>query len=136
MRTWNAPLLVLALLLLGGEWISAAETKESLKKRFEARHAKLLGYKTAGKVGETAGGYVMVVKAEYASDTAMNAVLEAENADRKALYAILAKEQGQTVAYIGRQNAIFKFKKAGPDEYFRGRDGVWRQKKEMLKKAQ
>ncbi len=115
------------------------ETRDQLKKKFEKRLGKLQEYKSANKVGETSKGYVEALDKKYLKDKDFKKLVDAENADRKKLYEIIAKEQStdkkkMTVAEVGKQNAIVKFKKAGAAEYFKGKDGKWRTKKEMLKK--
>ena len=132
-KLWTAVLAAAVFTLCTGIGLAAA-TKESLKKNFEARHPKILTLKTIGKVGETSKGFLEPVKVKFAPASKEQKMIEAENGDRSKLYAILAKEQNTTVEEVGRQNAIFKFKKAGLDDYFKGKVGTWRQKKEMLKK--
>jgi uncharacterized protein YdbL (DUF1318 family) len=112
----------------------ATPSKKELKKRFEDRHEQIVELKTAGKIGETTKGYLEAVTEEAAADKKVAALLEAENADRKALYGLLAGEQKTTVEAVARQNAIFKFKKAAKSELFKGKDGTWRKKADMLKK--
>lgn len=113
----------------------AGDSKDDLKKRFKERHDKLVEMKEDGKIGETYLGYVEAVKNEYAKDDAVKKLITAENEDRRKLHAILAEEEGTSVEDVARQSAIFKFRKAGLEEWFKAKDGVWRQKKDMLKKA-
>lgn len=117
---------------------AAAETRDELKKKFEGRLEDLQKYKSAGKVGETHEGYVEALKEKHLEDKDLKKIVDAENADRKTLYGIIAKEQSTdkkkvTVAEVGKQNAIVKFKKAGPAEHFKAKDGKWRKKEAMLK---
>lgn len=112
----------------------AEETKESLKQRFAGRHQALLKLKQSGAVGETYLGFVEA-RPNASLDDAAKTLLSDENADRRTLNALLAAEQDTTAEEVGRQSAIFKFRMAGPEEWFKGRDGTWRQKKDMLAKA-
>ena len=117
---------------------AGAETREELKKKFEKRFKDLQKYKKAGKIGETNVGYVEALDEKYLKDKDLKKLLDAENADRTKLYKIVAKlhptDDGEvTIEHVGKQNAMLKFKKAGPEEYFKGKDGKWRQKKAMLK---
>ncbi len=135
MKTIYSPLRIVcacaALAFVSASGVGAADSKEDLKARFQERNEALLAQKAAGTVGETAEGYVEAVNGQpLAADAAT--LLAAENRDRRALYAILAQEQGASASEVGRQSAIVKFKKAGDDEWFKGKDGTWRQKRDML----
>ncbi len=117
---------------------AAAETRDELKKKFEKRLEDIQKHKSAGKVGETHEGYVEALKEKYLEDKDLKKIVDAENADRKTLYGIIAKEQStdkkkMTVAEVGNNNVKVKFEKAGPAEYFKAKDGKWRQKEAMLK---
>lgn len=132
MRQWIANTVACAvLLLLTLAPVFAGDSKDDLKKRFEARHAQLLQLKRNGVIGETYLGFVEAIKGD--AGEAANTLMSAENADRRALYQIVAEEENSTPEQVGAQSAIVKFKKAGPNEWFKGKDGVWRQKKDMLK---
>ncbi len=116
---------------------AAAGTRGELKKEFEERLEDLQKYKSAGKVGETHEGYVEALKEKYLKDKDLKKIVDAENADRKTLYGIIAKEQSTdkkkvTAAEVGNHNVKVKFEKAGLEEYFKAKDGKWRQKKAML----
>ncbi len=132
---------ITAILMLAATGSTArAATKEELSKRFKKRFDALQKYKDAGKVGETSTGYVEALDAKYLKDKNLKKIVEAENADRRELYELLARELSNpktpvTAEQVGKQNAINKFKKAAGHEYFKGKDGKWRTKKEMLEAA-
>jgi uncharacterized protein YdbL (DUF1318 family) len=118
---------------------AVGETRDQLKGKFEKRLEKLQEYKGANKVGETNKGYAEALDEKYLKDKDLKKLVDAENADRKKLYKMIAKEQStaekkMTIEEVGKQNAIVKFKKAGGSEYFKGKDDKWRTKEEMLKK--
>lgn len=136
MRTWTITLFVF--LLTAAAACGAENSKDAIAKRLAERHQALQQHKNAGRAGETNRGFVEAVGRQ---DDGLAELLAAENRDRRALYAIIAREQStaeQPVSadQVGRQNAILKFKKAAPGEYFKGRDGQWRTKGEMLEAAQ
>ena len=135
MNTRRITRLMLTILVLAAatEVSVAVETEAAIKKKFEARHKALLKFKTAGKIGETAKGYVEPLEPSFAREPKVKSLVDAENADRKTLYGLLARKQKASVGEVARQNAILKFKKAGTEEFFKGKDGVWRKKKDMLK---
>lgn len=106
--------------------------EEELKERLKTRHEQVVQLKTLGKVGETAAGYLEIVDKTALADPKIKTLVDAENSDRKELYAVLAEAEKATAEEVGRQNAILKFTRAGREEYFRGKDGDWRTKIQML----
>ena len=137
--------LVLATCLFLGTAVAADERAE-LKKRFEKRYPTLVKLKDAGRIGETPDGKVQVVKPEDAKrpvdpkdpkSPTVAAFLKLENDDRKALYALLAKDQKETAANVAKQNALRNYKKAAAEHFLlvKGKDGKlrWRRKKELKK---
>jgi len=55
--------------------------------------------------------------------------VEDENADRKALYELIAKKEETTPEKVAERNAARNFEKAKPGEWLKGKDGKWEQKK-------
>jgi uncharacterized protein YdbL (DUF1318 family) len=139
MQMYRVAVVLAAVFVAASACPGAEESKEDLKKKFEKRLEDVQKYKQAGKVGETCQGYLEALKEDYVKkDKKLKKLLEAENADRKKLYGIIAKEQSTekekvTAEDVGKQNVKIKFKKAGKDEYFKAKDGKWRKKSEMLK---
>jgi uncharacterized protein YdbL (DUF1318 family) len=128
---------MMALVVLGGAVRAKEESKDAIAKRLEGRLDALQEYKDAGKLGETNRGYVEAVKPAYLKDKKLKKLVAAENEDRRKLYVLVAEEQSSdeekvSVEQVGKQNAIIKFRKAAEREYFKGKDGKWRTKKEML----
>ncbi|GEM_PF-3863957 len=128
-------------------WARAADEVDldALKARFQARHERMMTLKQQGLVGETWRGYAALTprgEEELAGPRArerreeVQKLLAEENADRKTLYAHLARQEGTTTDQVARQNAVLKFKKAGPDERFQDREGRWWTKREMLEAAE
>ncbi len=119
-------------------FMAAEETEESLKKKFEKRHDEIVKQKDAGKVGETHEGYLEAIKEEtLKKDKALKTLIDEENKDRKKLYAIVAKKQSTekqkvTAETVGNAAVKVKFDKAGDKEYFKGKDGTWRTKAQMV----
>ena len=122
-RTFIAVLI--ALFLLPATALFAAESKAELQKRFKARYPEIQRLKTEGIIGETDEGYIDFVNdkkdAKYAD------LVEQENADRRALYALIAKDTGESVETVAKHNAERNFKKAKTGEYLRY-DGKWKKK--------
>ena len=116
----------------------AEDTEDSLKKKFEKRNDDVVKAKNDGKVGETSEGYLEAIKEEtLKKDKALKTLIEEENKDRKALYKLVAKRQStekekMTIEAVAKAAVKVKFEKAGDKEYFKGKDGKWRTKAEMV----
>jgi uncharacterized protein YdbL (DUF1318 family) len=54
-------------------------------------------------------------------------LIESENADRRALYDLIAKEEGVSFEIVARRAAQRNFQKAKRGEYLKD-NGTWRQK--------
>ncbi len=120
MAAWS--LLGVLVLLVGAA--GAADVAE-LQKRFAERLPKLAKAKSDGKLGEVFNGYVEAVK----GDADLKDLIGEENADRRALYEIIAKKQGISPEKIGELNGARNFQRAKPGEWLKGKDGKWEQKK-------
>lgn len=123
MRTITYAMMVL---MLGAVAVHAADDLQSLQKRMKARYAQLVKLKSAGKIGETWSGYVEPVKPEFRD--AVSSLINAENADRRSLYRLMAEEEGLTADEVAKNNAVRNFQKARKGEYLKGPDGNWKQK--------
>lgn len=113
-----------------------ADSKDAVTARMKARFPLLAEAKDAGKIGETPQGFAEAVKAEFGKEAAIARLLAEENADRKELYGLLAKEisarEGKEVspAAVGELNATRIYKDAKPTDWFKSRQGTWFQKKD------
>ncbi|MDR2849743.1 MAG: YdbL family protein [Verrucomicrobiota bacterium] len=87
----------------------AADDIESIKARRKARREQVAALVQAGDAKEGDDGY-LAPKAGL--DAAKDAVVKAENADRKLGYAIIAKQNGKSVEDVGKQAAEINKKKA------------------------
>ena len=127
----RALLLVVACSLLCSAAASAASLDE-LKARFKARLPKLLEMKKAGKVGETYQGLLGAVDAKYLKDAAVKKMIDDENADRKALFQIMAQQLKTKPEIVGQREFKRRLEKAKPEEYFKtSKDAPWKQKKNI-----
>lgn len=114
------PLVMLALILSCVAPSFAAGEKE----RMMQRAGEIRTLKTAGVIGEKADGLLGVVKA----DPAGKAVVSAENADRNAVYAAIAKSQGVAVAKVAARRASQLMGQAVAGDWLQASDGTWSQK--------
>jgi len=97
---------------------SAAKLKARMKKRLPAINA----LKEKGLVGENNKGYLE--GREKLSDEDAKIVTE-ENADRKKIYAMLAKKLGQQIDVIGSRRAVQKADKSKSGLWVQTPDGKW-----------
>ena len=77
-----------------------------------------------GLVGETLTGYVAVVK----NTPEAQAVVAEVNAARRAEYARIAAENGQTVEVVGTLASEQIINGLDAGEYYKGPDGSWKQR--------
>jgi uncharacterized protein YdbL (DUF1318 family) len=108
---------------------AGAATEAELRERFKERYPELLKAKSAGKIGENTQGFVEIVNSSDAADEKLAKLTDAENADRRALYALIAEEEGTTADVVAKRNALRNYEKARTGDYLKKPDGTWGQKK-------
>lgn len=121
--------LMAVLALLAG--FSKLEAGEGLRDRFKKRYPDLLKLKKKGKVGETWEGKVEAVEEGYLSQEKVKRIIDEENADRARLFRALAKKNEVTEAVVAKRYFGRQLRKADPDEYVKGEDGKWKQRKDV-----
>src|SRR4051812_3222408 len=102
------------------------QEKARLQKRFEQRYPEIKAAKADGKIGETSRGFLEAVKGAKVDD-ATSRLMDDENADRKALYALIADDEGVDADLVAKRAARRNFEKARKGEYTKS-DGEWRKK--------
>lgn len=120
-RLWFFPVALLLSLLAGA---AAAQSLSEIKARMEDRLPVIADLKARGIVGETNKGFLAFVgdqreKAE---------VVQAENADRAAVYEAIAQQQGVSADLVGRRRALQLRQQARPGEWLQNESGEWYQK--------
>ena len=124
--------LSLALVVFAGNVVAAdGLTKAEIKERMKNRYPDLARLKEQQKIGETYQGLVESVAKKDGQDGDIARIINEENADRSTLYPLVAGQTGTTAAAVAVINAQRVFQKAGPLEYFKDKDGVWRKKKDI-----
>jgi uncharacterized protein YdbL (DUF1318 family) len=118
--------LAVSLIALSLSAAATAATKAELQARFEKRYPQLLEYKRDGKVGETMEGMIEAVDKKYLSDKKLSDLIEDENADRKELYRIIAREENTTPEKVAERMAQRNYERARSGEYLKDRDGKWK----------
>lgn len=82
--------------------------------------------RASGKAGEQADGYMGVVGSAGAD---IRSQVDAVNIKRRAFYTDLAAKRGAKIEEVAATTACEIFAtKVGPGQYYRGTDGVWRQR--------
>jgi hypothetical protein len=103
-----------------------AESAE-LKARFLERKPLLDKMKDLGWIGENNLGFL-----EFRSETGKSEengkVVEAENADRKTVYAEIAAQVNVVVVEVGKRRAVQIAKLAAPGHWLQDAEGRWYQK--------
>ena len=90
----------------------------------KARLPAIKSLKADGIVGENNNGYL-----EFIGGNRKNAdVVNAENSDRQAVYAAIAKRQGTTVDLVGKRRAMQISQRARAGEWLQDSNGKWYKK--------
>ncbi len=92
-----------------------------IKERMNARLPVIADLKTKGIIGENNQGYLGFVT----ENRTQQALIAAENKDRKAIYSYFAKQQNTTLETVEKIQAARKAKKAKPGEFVQNPDGAW-----------
>ena len=104
---------------------AALASAEGEKERFRQRDPQIRALKTSGIIGEKTNGLLGLVK-ESAADKAL---VDAENADRKAVYAEIARSSAINVSDVAEVHALQRAERAATGDWLQGTDGKWYQKK-------
>lgn len=112
-------------LVAGVPSLAMADRRDELQARFKKRFEQVRQYKDQGKLGETSTGLLEAVKD---ADDALRSLIEAENADRRELYRLIAEKEGTTADVVARTNATRNFRRAKSGDWLKADDGKWRQK--------
>jgi uncharacterized protein YdbL (DUF1318 family) len=114
-----------ALLIAGLVFALAAPAgAQDIKARMRARLPVIIKLKAQGIVGEDNQGYLAVLK----NAGKQQEVVDAENQDRRKIYAAIAKQQGTTPALVGQRRAMKIAQKADPGTMIQDASGSWQQK--------
>lgn len=100
--------------------------KAKIRARSEARDPQVRQLKSAGKIGETSDGLIEAVNPADV-DGSISKLIDEENADRTALYKLVAKDQGASIDTVARNAAKINFRDAKKGEWLK-ENGRWRQK--------
>lgn len=113
--------LVVGLLIATFIFLSGAAWGQDIKDRMRARLPAIVALKSAGVVGENNQGYLTVLK----PPTDKQALIEAENRDRRMIYEAIAKKQNTSPELVGRRRAMQIAGKADPGSWIQDAKGKW-----------
>lgn len=117
-------LLVASLLFAVPAMVSHAEDLSTIKARMDQRLEQIDQLKASGAIGENNRGFV---EARSDGDEAA-AVVSAENADRKAVYAAIAAKAGSSAEQVGRARARQIAAGSAPGVWLQDEGGNWYKK--------
>jgi uncharacterized protein YdbL (DUF1318 family) len=120
------PLLIALFLFNAFAGAVSAESEADAAQRIKERLAQIDTLKGSGDVGEAASGYL---EARAELGPRQRAIIEAENADRRIVYAAVAERTGQTVEDVGQQRALRIAELARPGVWLQSPGGDWYRKR-------
>lgn len=103
---------------------ASAQDLGAVKARIAERLSKIDELKAKGAIGENSRGLVEV----RASDADAAGVVSAENGDREAVYAAIAKQQGVAADEVGRTRAKKIAANSAAGVWLQRDDGTWYKK--------
>jgi hypothetical protein len=96
----------------------------SIKEQMAARIPAINALKDQGSIGENNKGFL-----EFRSgDTPQQALVQAENADRAAVYSAIGKSQGAPPALVGERRAKMIAENGQAGHWYQKPDGSWYKK--------
>ena len=104
--------------------LAVSAAAQDIKSRMRDRLPVIDSLKTEGVVGENNMGFLELKNQKPGSADVVNA----ENADRTAVYAAIAKQQGTTAALVGKRRAMQIMEIAKPGHWLQDNNGRWYKK--------
>jgi len=121
----NRSFILIALLItLGIFLVGTISFAESIKSRMKARKPVIETLKAQGTVGENNQGYLEFV----GTNREKTDIVNAENNDRKKVYAAIAGQQGTAAELVGKRRAVQIEKKAKTGQWLQDQNGKWYKK--------
>lgn len=106
-------------------FLATAVWAGDIKSRMRERLPAIVKMKDQGIVGENNQGFLTALKP--AGDK--QAVIDAENKDRRKIYSAIAKKQGTSAKLVGQRRAMQIFEKADAGTMLQNKKGKWIKKK-------
>lgn len=106
--------------------VVCAQDAATIKQNMINRLPAIAALKNKGVIGEDNCGFLAAVSGKL--DEADQAVVNAENADRKVVYEAIAQKTGATVELVGKQRAKQIAAQAAEGEFIMDENGAWTKK--------
>ncbi|MDQ0290986.1 YdbL family protein [Oligosphaera ethanolica] len=106
--------------------VASAQDAATIKQNMINRLPAIAAMKSKGLAGEDNRGYLAAVSSQLSA--ADQAVIDAENADRKVVYEAIAQKTGATADLVGKQRAKQLAEQAAAGEYIMDENGTWKKK--------
>ncbi len=104
--------------------LSFAADINAVNANMEKRLPLIVELKSKGVIGEDNNGYLQFVGGKREKE----AVVQAENQDRREVYHAIAKKEGVSIEQVGKRRAIQIINKARKGEWLQDQNGKWYQK--------
>lgn len=101
-----------------------AGSLKQIKQNMRQRLPVIVRMKHQGIIGENSRGYLEFVTGKKTNQK----IVADENKDRKTIYAMIAKQQGVSIAKVEKLRGLQIVKKAGKGEYLKEKNGTWYRK--------
>jgi uncharacterized protein YdbL (DUF1318 family) len=115
-----------SLTVTGGVARAADSTGDAVKARMTKRLPQVDALRAKGKAGENNLGFL---KERQSLSSEERAVFKAENDDRRAVYALIAKRTGESLSAVGRKRAATLRKLAKAGVWLQDTKGKWYRKR-------
>ena len=106
--------------------VASAQDAATIKQNMINRLPAIAAMKSKGLAGEDNRGYLAAVSSQLSA--ADQAVIDAENADRKVVYEAIAQKTGATADLVGKQRAKQLAEQAAAGEFVMDENGAWTKK--------
>lgn len=115
-------LAILSAVLMTGAFLIPSAHAQDTRARMKQRIPQIAELKKSGVIGEDSKGYLAFVNGR--GNPQADAVVKAENADRKTVYAYIAKKENVSVDVVASQRAAKLAQIAKSGEYIQ-KNGKW-----------
>ena len=122
MKRSIATLLSILVLIFGITPVVHADSAGEIKSRMAKRLGQVVAFKKSEAVGENNQGYLTVRGSLSEADTAL---VNAENADRKSVYRLIAAKTKSSATTVGKTRAASIRKTAAKGTWVQQTNGSW-----------
>ena len=124
MKRSIAVMLSVIVLILGMAPVADADNAAAVKSRMAKRLNQIVSLKQSGAIGENNLGYLTI---RGSLSSSQQAVVNAENNDRKAVYGMIAAKTSSSISSVGKTRAASIRKSAPKGTWVQLSNGSWKQ---------